>query len=176
MRHHQGNCALWADHSYRDLRMMPWGHLPNAKHIDRVLANLRVHPEEWGAAWYAVRGAAWDAARSATWDAARSAAWGAARGAVGDAVGDAVWDTAWDAVGDAAGGAAGDAVWDAARSATWNAARNAAEDAVCALVAYDDCAYLLDLSPDVVRAHYALTDEPAALLLLPAVIALSTKV
>ena len=148
--------------------MMPWGHLPNAKHIDRVLANLRVHPEEWDAAWYAVRGAAWDAARSA--------GWGAARGAVGDAVGDAVWDTAGEAVGDAAGGAAGDAVWDAARSATWNAARNAAEDAVCALVAYDDCAYLLDLSPDVVRAHYALTDEPAGLLLLPAVIALSTKV
>ena len=43
-----------------------WSHLPNAKHIDAVLADARKRPEAWGAA----RGAARDAARDAAWDAA----------------------------------------------------------------------------------------------------------
>ena len=87
-----------------------WSHLPNAKHIDRIMQSLKDDP------------AAWDAA----WDAAR------------DAAGDAVWV------------AAGDAVW--------------------ALIAWDDCAYLLDTDPDKVRV-LALLGHPAAILLLPAVIA-----
>jgi hypothetical protein len=62
--------------------MNAWDNLPNAKHIDRVLASLKSNPDAWGAAW----GAAWDAAR----DAARDAAWDAAR--------DAAWGAAWDAI------------------------------------------------------------------------------
>ena len=58
-----------------------WSHLPNAAHIDAVLASLKANPDEWNAA----RGAAWDAARVAAWD----AAWDAARVAA--------WDAAWDA-------------------------------------------------------------------------------
>ena len=57
--------------------MAEWSHLPNARHIDAVLAHVRQHPDRWVAAW----DAAWAAAR----DAARDAAWGAA------------WDAAWDA-------------------------------------------------------------------------------
>ena len=50
-----------------------WAHLPNAKHIDAVLADARKRPGAWDAAW----GAAWDAAQRAAWDAAWDAAWGA---------------------------------------------------------------------------------------------------
>ena len=66
-----------------------WANLPNAKHIDAVLAHLKRHPDKWVTA----RSTAWDAA----WSAARGAARGAAR--------DAAWDAcsaliAWDDAGD----------------------------------------------------------------------------
>ena len=101
-----------------------WAHLPNAAHIDRVLAHLKQHPDRWNAARGAARGAAWDAA------------WGAARGA--------------------------------ARGAAWNAAW----DVIAALVAWDDCAYLLDQTPDFLRAQINLVGDHRAILLLPAVIAM----
>ena len=31
-----------------------WAHLPNAPHIDRVLADLKDRPEHWDAAWGAI--------------------------------------------------------------------------------------------------------------------------
>ena len=58
-----------------------WAHLPNAKHIDAVLADARKRPGAWDAAWRA----AWDAAR----DAARDAAWGAIAALV-------TWDSSAD--------------------------------------------------------------------------------
>ena len=87
----------------------PWAHLPNAKHIDAVLADARKRPGAWDAAWGAARdaawGAAWGAARTAAWDAARDAAWGAAWGAARDAAWGAAWDAlaaliAWDSSAD----------------------------------------------------------------------------
>ncbi|TFZ81189.1 hypothetical protein [Candidatus Macondimonas diazotrophica] len=75
----------------------PWAHLPNAKHIDAVLADVNTRPEVWKAA----RDAAWDAA----WIAAR----------------DAAWDAAWIAARSAARAAARSAAWDAARSVAWDA-------------------------------------------------------
>jgi hypothetical protein len=59
-----------------------WSHLPNAHHIDWVLASLKENPELWDAA----RDAAWDEA----WDTARAEAMSAAR--------DAVWDAARDVI------------------------------------------------------------------------------
>ena len=141
--------------------MKPWSDLPNAAHIDRVLTHLREHPECWDAA----RDAAWDAAKGAAWGAARDAARGAAR----DAARGATWDAAWGAARDAAWGAA----WDAAWGATWGAAGGAAWDALAALVAWDDCADLLCLPPDVLRARINLVgNDHAAALLLPAAIAM----
>jgi len=64
----------------------PWAHLPNAQHIDAVLADARKRPGAWDAAWGAAR------------DAARDAAWGAARGAARDAAWGAAWDAAWGAI------------------------------------------------------------------------------
>ena len=56
-----------------------WTHLPNAVHIDRILAAARANPKRWEAAMDAAgdagRNAAMDAARDAAFDAARVAAW-----------------------------------------------------------------------------------------------------
>jgi len=83
--------------------MKAWSHLPNATHIDAVVAAAG------DVALDAARGAAWDAAQDAAWVAALDAARGAAR--------EAAWDAAWGAVREAAWGAARDAVsalvaWD----------------------------------------------------------------
>jgi hypothetical protein len=63
--------------------------LPNAKHIDAVLADARKRP------------GAWDAARDAAQRAARDAAWGAAQRAARDAAWGAIaalvtWDSSAD--------------------------------------------------------------------------------
>ena len=76
--------------------------------------------------------------------------WSAAR--------DATWDAAWDTARDAAR----DAAWDAVR------------DATLALVAYDDCAHFLTQPAESVRLA-ARMGIPAAVLLLPACIALKDK-
>ena len=124
----------------------PWAHLPNAQHIDAVLADVKARPEVWDAAWRAARTAAWGAARTAAWRAAwraaRDAAWGAARAAA--------WDAAWDAA--------------------WRAAWDAAWDAITALVTWDSSADLLECTPDVLRAMIDLAEPPVchqAALLLP---------
>ena len=122
--------------------MSVWSHLPNAYHIDRIIESVKSHPEIWEAAWNGARGAASNAALSASWGAARSAARGTAR--------------------DAAMNAASDAAWGAA----WGAARGAA-----ALIAYDDASKYLDMPSDQLRVWAILSETPAAVLLLPAVIA-----
>ena len=78
-----------------------WEHLPNARHIDAVLAHAKAHPDRWrdaalDAAWHAVWVAAWDAARSAARVAARHTAWDAARGVAWGACAALV---AWDDAG-----------------------------------------------------------------------------
>ena len=70
-----------------------WAHLPNAHHIDAVLADVKARPEVWKAAWGAARSAAGYAARSAAWDAAWDAAWVAAGYAILALI---AWDSAAD--------------------------------------------------------------------------------
>lgn len=123
--------------------MTAWAHLPNAMHIDRMMRNLGQTPLVWDAAWDIAR----DEARDVVWNAV-----------------DTARDAAWDAARDAA--------WDAARDASRGVARDAAWGAIAALIAYDDCAYLFNQTPDFVRGHINLTNEPAAILLLPAVTAM----
>ena len=123
----------------------PWAHLPNAKHIDAVLADVNTRPEVWKAAR----------------DAARDAAWAAA------------WDAAWAAVRAAARAAAWVAAGDAARytlNAVGATARHAAQDIIRALIAWDSSADLLDLPADTLRTMIDLAPEPVchqAALLLP---------
>ena len=86
-------------------------------------------------------------AHPSKWAAGRNAAWNAAR--------NAAWNAAWNAARDAA--------WNAA----WDAAWNAAWDAIAALIAWDDCAYMLESDPDEL-ALIAKFGDHRAILLLPA--------
>ena len=123
--------------------MSEWSHLPNAKHIDRILASVKENPAAWDAAWNAAWNAAWEAA----------------------------WDAAWNAARDAARDAAWNAGWNAARDAAWNAGWNAGWNAALALVAYDHAAKYLEMTPAQLRVWAELSEDPAAVLLIPAVIA-----
>ena len=127
-----------------------WSDLPNAKHIDRILADLKKNPDRWSAARTTEWAAAWNAARSAVWN----AAWYAAR--------DAAKDAEWNAAMTAARTTASEAAWYAA----WGA--------ILALVAYDDCAYLLDEKPEHVQI-LALLGNQVAILLYPACLALQKE-
>jgi len=60
--------------------MSAWSHLPNAVHIDRVLASFKLQPELW------------DQARNLAWVQAWGQAWGQAR----DQARDQAWYQAWD--------------------------------------------------------------------------------
>jgi hypothetical protein len=125
--------------------MSAWSHLPNARYIDRVLESAKTHLEIWSTPWDAYCNR--DAAHNEAWH----AAWGAAR--------DAAWYEATDAA------------WDVARNAARGeprvAARGAIYDAVKALSAYDDANKSLEMPSDRLRAWAILSEEPAAVLLLP---------
>ena len=139
-----------------------WADLPNAKHIDRILDDLKKNPDNWSDAGYD--------ARNATKNDARNAAWNAAWDAIYNAVNNAAWTAAWDAAWDAARNAARDDAWYDARAD----ARADARDAILALIAYDDCAYLLDEKPEHVQM-LALLGNEKALLLYQACVALQKE-
>jgi hypothetical protein len=131
--------------------MNAWSHLPNAHHIDRTIESVKENPEIWSASW----NASWNATMAA-YDAARDAAWAAAaRSAARDATRDAAMDAASDAT----------------RGAAWCAAWYAAWAATAALIVYDDASKYLEMSSDQLRVWAILSEDPAAVLLLPAVIA-----
>ena len=84
------------------------------------------------------------------------------------------WNAAWDAAEVVAWYAARDAARDAARNADRDAAMNAAwvtDWYAAALIAYDDASKYLDMPSDHLRVWALRSKEPAAILLLPAVIA-----
>ena len=119
-----------------------WANLPNAVHIDRVIASAKAHPDHWAAAWGAVREAAWDDA----WEAVRD------KELVSRNVGRiSAWYTTW---------------W-ATRDTGHEVSRYAARGAILALCVYDECAYMLDSDPGEL-AILAEFGDNRAILLLPA--------
>lgn len=110
-----------------------WSHLPNAKHIDRILASLKANPEVWATRLHPASGAAW------------SAAWRLARGL------------------------ARDAAWFAACRLASGTSRTTARDSISALVAWDHSEKYLNMSSDKLQVWSVLSNDPAAILLLPAV-------
>jgi hypothetical protein len=122
--------------------MSAWSHLPNAAHIDRVVASVHANPKLWEQAWEQ----AWNKAWVQAWDQAWQQAWNKA------------WVQVWVQASDQARDQASDKASDKARSA------------LLALVAYDDCAKYLNLPIDQLQMLYHLTDHPACLLLQPAVV------
>ena len=102
-----------------------WAHLPNAAHIDRILASLKKNPEKWDEAQYAAQYAARAAAHTVAWDVATYEV----KKIVRNAARDAAWNTAWDAI--------------------------------LALLAWDDCAYMLELPEDALKLLRAVGNEQA---------------
>ena len=135
--------------------MSAWSHLPNAAHIDRVIASVEEHPEAWSDAYTADWDSALGVALDLAWEFARSSL--SARDSL-------VWDAAWES--------SRNAVWDAGCDAFRDAAWKSAGSAILALIAYDDCAKYLSMSSDQLRVWTILSENPAATLLIPAVIAL----
>ena len=116
-----------------------WDHLPNAAHIDRVLEAAKENHYLWEATWKATR-----APLQITRDREAAAASSAECVIVDN-------QERYDA-------------WTAA----WNVAQDVlAWDALLALCAYDDCAYMLDSDPGEL-AILAVFGNPGAILLLPA--------
>jgi len=48
-----------------------WSHLPNAAYIDRILADVKVNPDDWEVVWQEF----WDKGLAMTFASARKAAW-----------------------------------------------------------------------------------------------------
>ena len=133
--------------------MTAWSNLPNAAHIDAVLADVKARPEAWEQA----------AADAVAWVKDRTAAWAEAYRVSRDVVRDPAWLPAWDA----------------ACAGLGDAAERLAGDAACALMSWPESAALLDLTPDALRTIISTCDgdvKHQAVLLLPAVIALAKGV
>ena len=116
-----------------------WANLPNAVHIDRVIASAKANPDHWARAWATLP---WDAPRAVAW----AAGWKATRVPL---------QVTQDRE------AARDAAWAVARDAACNSVR----DALLALIAYDDCAYMLDSDPGELAILAKFGNTKAVLLL-----------
>ena len=124
----------------------PWDHLPNAKHIDRVLDHAAARPEAWMEASRAeavINGTGWAALGKATSDITRRGAWVA--------------------------------VWKVASSPDLRLTpRGGLRDALLALIVYDDCGHMLDFTPEQIHL-YACLNIPAAKLLESAINAMNQR-
>ena len=131
-----------------------WAHLPNAKHIDAVLADVQKRPEAWAPTH-----------RSLTKAALR---------AITERVNKNPVPNIWTALSGVLANVArpqGVTDSDGKRwTAHQTAAEAAAQNSIIALVFWDSSADLLDCTPDVLRAMVDLAEPPVchqAALLLP---------
>ena len=121
-----------------------WAHLPNARHIDGILADAKARPAAWAAVWGPVKHKLWTSAVGVA-QARRST----------DAE---AWDAVWAAVGPVAVGAGWLTVWSALR----------------ALIAWPASARMLYMTPAALRTLIDITEGDVrhqAVLILPAVLA-----
>ncbi len=123
-----------------------WAHLPNAVHIDRIIASVKANSADWYTAWNSIT-------RDNAYHISRIAARNAAHAAILETDLLPVWDLATLAIA-------------RMEIQSWTAAR----DAILALIVYDDCAYMLDSDPGELAIIVAFGDQKA-ILLLPACIA-----
>jgi hypothetical protein len=131
--------------------MTAWSHLPNAAHIDQVLAHIQSFSIRPIPACDAARNTAWNAAWGELWNAERDAAWISAKRAARNALRDVTWEVAAVSV-----------------------ARDAARDAIMALIAYDHCDRYLTMTSDHLAVWSKLNADPASVLLLPYVTFMGT--
>ena len=128
------------------------------------MANVQKNPNKWAAD----RDAAWVAAYIAALDSIRDPAYEIVWEAAAD-----VYETVWEAGTDVH-----DVAWLATASdVSWEVAHDArytVRGAIVALIAYDNCAYLLDEKPEDVLM-LGLLGNDAAILIYPACVALQKK-
>ena len=124
-----------------------WNNLPNGIHIDWVLESSKTHPYEWSISW-----------ECHTAD--------DSSGEMGEARYNAKEDTS-DSCRYTGRDPFMDAILDATRGAVF---KTAAKDAVLSLVVYDHAAKYLDMTYDELLTWSHLNNDPAAILLLPALI------
>ena len=135
-----------------------WAHLPNAVHIDRVIASAKAHPGHWNTAantaWIVELDSTHDTTRNAAWEAAWEAAHCTITSQERQESRDAAWVTAYSA-------------WKPSTHDAWKylAWMGVVCGAIRALVAYDDCAYMLDSDPGELAIVAKLGDPRAVLLL-----------
>ena len=151
--------------------MNAWASLPNAKRIDAILADLQHRPLAWAKAWRKLVDSELEESemvasqRADERVSARQAAIAAAEAS-----------SRSDVLVEAERAVRGAEMADELGIASNMAAQVVALDAVRALIAWGDCAYMLDLEAASLRhliASYGV-GLPQAVLLLPAVIAAST--
>lgn len=132
--------------------MNKWSHLPNARHIDRVLESVKSHPRAWGAAYDADWNTAWDEGRVAARTAIRNLGRSAACSAYDLAQMAACAQGPSEAPGEA-------------YTATWTTSRLA----LAALIAWDDCGQYLDMTSKELELWITLSQRQECIMLLPAV-------
>ena len=147
--------------------MNAWASLPNAAHIDAVLADLKSRPRAWAKAWRQLSDSELEESEAV---AARRAEERVAARAIAQASSRA------EVLGELESAVRAVDMTDKLCITSNIAAQVVAIDAMRALVAWDDCAYMLNLEVTSLRR---LVDcygvgLPQAALLLPAVIAMST--
>ena len=124
-----------------------WDRFPNAKHIDRIMQSLKDIPAVWSESWIDSR----TLVKAEDLNLARRLA----RQAAGNKVGNPA------IINDR----------PADMSITvWITSEQAVRDSILSLIAWDDCAYLLDMDPILVQKMALLGPrvQAAAILLLPA--------
>ena len=129
--------------------MNAWSNLPNAKHIDWVLASLKSNIDIW------------IQARNQAYSQALNQAWNQVRVQARDQARVQALNQAWEQARNQA--------WEQARNQAWKQAYDQASGVLVALIAYDDCDQYLSMTFDELKTWAALTEKPQAILLLPMV-------
>ncbi len=122
--------------------MSEWSHLPNAKHIDQVLASVKTYPKIWTTTWPTNRTLdLYDKFRTSFLKASETE----------------IWDTFLDSNLDSALGTVPDDAF------------NAVYDTLLALVVYDYSTKYLTMPSEHLKTWALLSDDPPAILLIPAI-------
>lgn len=138
--------------------MTDWSHLPNAAVIDRIIESVKTNTAVWGTTSSL---AASNVPFNDILVAARDKAYRTVSGTARVTGLNAAWNAAWTAATMVA--------YAHGRDNLRSAAADVAHDAIVALVAWDDCAHLLDEKPDHVKTLALLGVQPAASLYLACV-------
>jgi hypothetical protein len=131
-----------------------WADLPNAEQIDWIIASTKENPK----LWYSITQGA---VSNAVWDITNSPATYSAQKVIEEA--------GMNDVLDAAKQAGMDAAWNAGMSSLRSMMYGPVCHVITALIAYDDCAYMIKSSVEEIRMLAKLGDT-RAMLLLPACI------